>query len=183
MRKIFIQKSETATVHGIYSITKSKSCTCDRAIKGWKCRHVIGGKYRPIIEVRKSKNLVMQGSYTGSNQFLKRLIGDTTYTGTINYLAIGTGSTAPAVSDTQLQTEVARALYITREEISTTQARIKTFFTDANLTNGTYYEIGSFIDGTASANTGKIFNRALFGTPYAKSSGTDTTIQLDIYFA
>ncbi len=164
MKNIIIQKGEhQKKITGIFTLQSFKN-----------------GK---LVQEIKSPNLVMQGSYTGSNQFLKRLIGDTTYTGIINYIAIGTSATAPAISDTQLTAETARAIISTAVEISTTQARIKTFFTDAALANGTYREVGAFIDGTGSANSGKIFNHALFSTPYSKSTGTDTTIQLDIFFS
>lgn len=125
-------------------------------------------------------NLIMQGSGTGKDLFIQRLIGVVTYTATINYGCIGTGSAAPAASDTQLAAEVARVVWSTASESGYNQATFQFFFPDANLANGTYNEFGMVVDGTASANTGRLFNRALFATPYAKVAGTDTTVQVDI---
>jgi hypothetical protein len=48
------------------------------------------------------------------------------------------------------------------------------------LANGTYYECGSFIGGSSTIGTGNMFNHALFSSPYSKSSGTDTTLEIDI---
>ncbi len=125
-------------------------------------------------------NLIMQGNGTGKDLFIQRLIGTTTYTGIINYGGIGTGSTAPAVSDTQLAAEVIRVVPSTTSESGFNQATFQFFFPDANLANGTYNEFGMFVDGSASINTGQLFNRALFSAPYVKVSGTDTTVQVDI---
>ncbi len=125
-------------------------------------------------------NLVMQGSYTGKDQFIKRLIGDTTYSASINYGAIGSSSTPVAVTDTQLGAEVARVIWSTAIDTGFNQATFQFFFPDSALADGTYNEFGTFVDGTASANTGKIFNHALFASAYVKAAGTDTTVQVDI---
>lgn len=135
---------------------------------------------KELIQEIVQKNLIMQGTSTGKDLIVQRLIGTNTYSLNVNYGAIGTGTTAPAVSDTQLQTEVARAIIALGQDIGNAQATLQFFFADANLANGTYREFGTFVDGTASANSGKIFNRALFTSPYTKASGTDTTVQVDI---
>lgn len=132
-----------------------------------------------ILSVMKQKNRIMLGTNTGKTLILQRLIGTNTYTLNITHGDIGTGTNAPADSDTQLQTAVARIAKATAT-ISANVATIQFFFADVDLANGTYTEFGSFVDGTGSVNTGKIFNRALFGTAYTKASGEDTTIQLDI---
>lgn len=125
-------------------------------------------------------NLIMTGSLTGRDLFIQYLINGTTYSGGINYGALGTGSTTPAASDTQLAAEVARVGPSTALDISNNQAQFQFYFPDANLANGTYHEAGSFMNGTVSANTGKIFNRALLGSAYTKGAGTDTTLQINI---
>lgn len=127
-------------------------------------------------------NLIMQGTNTGKALLVNRLIGDTTYTAIVNYGAIGTGSTTPAVSDTQLTTESARTTLAFGQNVSNNQAVLQFFFTDATLANTTYREFGTFVDGTASANTGKILNHALFSVAYTKSAGTDVTVEVDITF-
>src|SRR5882672_3821767 len=53
-------------------------------------------------------NLIMTGSLTGRDLLVQYLIAGTTYSGGLNYGALGTGSTTPAASDTQLTAEVAR---------------------------------------------------------------------------
>lgn len=125
-----------------------------------------------------SKNKIMFGSYTGYDQILKRLAGDNTYTMNILYMDIGTSATAPALSDTQLTAAVARAAAPVITQVSNVVS-FQFFFADASLANGTYREVGTFIDGTASINTGQIFNHALFATPYVKTSNEDTTVQID----
>jgi len=125
-------------------------------------------------------NLIMTGSLTGRDLLVQYLIGGTTYSGGINYGALGTGSTAPASSDTQLTSESARATPSTALDVSNNEAEFQFYFPDANLTNGTYHEAGTFMNGTATANSGKMFNHALLGTPYTKASGVDTTLQVNI---
>ena len=126
-----------------------------------------------------SKNLIMFTAGRGRQQMLDRLAGIVTYTGIINYGAIGTNNTAVTTSDTQLGTEVARTTVAT-VTITGSVVTLKFFFADANLANGTYYEFGTFVDGTASANSGQMFNHALFGSSHTKTTRKDTTVQVDI---
>jgi len=152
----------------------------------------ISGKVRVIVtdsktgEVKRigewSKNLVMNSTGRGLQMLMERLSGSTTYTGIINYGGIGSSATAPTTSDTQLTAEVARTVTSTAT-ISGNVLTTKFFFSDANLTNGTYREFGTFVDGTASANTGQLFNHALFGTAHTKATGEDTTVQVDFTFS
>lgn len=123
-------------------------------------------------------NKIMFGSYTGYDLILKRLGGDNTYSLNINAADIGTSNTAPAASDTQLGAAVARAVNPTITQTSNVVS-FQFFWPDANLTNGTYKEIGTFVDGSSSVNNGQIFNHALFATNYIKASLEDTTIQVD----
>lgn len=132
-----------------------------------------------ILYEFKQKNLVMQGTNTGTGLLIQRLVGVTTYSGTVNYGSLGSSSTAPAVTDTQLGAEVARVIPSTFVAVNPTMATFQFFFPDANLPNGTYPEWGTFVDGSATLNSGQIFNHALLSTPYSKSSGTDTTVQQD----
>ncbi len=125
-------------------------------------------------------NLIMTGSLTGRDLLVQYLIAGTTYSGGLNYGALGTGSTAPAASDMQLTTEVARVPPSTSFDVSNNEAEFQFFFPDANLTNGTYHEAGTFMNGSASLNSGQIFNHALLGIPYTKAGGTDTTLQVNI---
>ena len=123
------------------------------------------------------KNLIMLGTDTGKDLILDRLNGTNTYTLNIGHLDIGSSNTAPAVTDTQLTTAVAR----TPKASGTIVSNVITFaffFASADLANGTYWEVGTFIDGTSSINTGKIFNHLLFGSVYTKGTNEDTTVEV-----
>ncbi len=126
-----------------------------------------------------TSNLIMLGANTGKTIILQRLIGINTYSLNLNHADMGTGSTAPSAGDIALQTPVARAA-VASGAMSGNVATLQFFFADANLANGTYREFGSFIDGTGTVSTGKIFNHALFGVPYVKASGEDTTIEMQV---
>ena len=135
---------------------------------------------KELVQEIVQDNLVMQGSSTGTDLIIQRLLGTNTYSLNINYGAIGSGSTAPAISDTKLTTEVARTTVAYSQRSSATAAMFQFFFPDSVLANGTYPEFGMFVDATATANSGQIFNHALFTTSYTKVAGTDTTVEVDL---
>ena len=76
----------------------------------------------------------------------------------VNYIAVGTGTNAPDASDTQLQTENARKAVLSRTN-SATVAAISTTFGAAEVPTSTIRELGLFIDGTGSANSGTLLAR------------------------
>ena len=125
-----------------------------------------------------SRNLIMLATNTGKGLILQKLGGNNAYTCNLLYLDIGTSSTAPAITDTQLGAATARSSS-PAATVASNVLSMQFFFADANLANGTYYEVGTFVDGNTSVNTGQIFNHALFATPYVKTAGNDTTIQVD----
>lgn len=140
---------------------------------------------KELVQEIVTPNLIMLSANHGRDILVQWLIAAFTATTVptgINYGAIGTGQTAPALTDTQLTTETVRSSPSAATNNGLGQAQLQFFFPDANLANGTYYEFGTFIAGTASANSGYIFNHALFSTPYAKTTGTDTTVEVDIQF-
>ncbi len=110
-------------------------------------------------------------------EMAKRLIGTQAYTGTINYGAIGTGSTAVADSDTVLDTEDARVMIATKTQTND-EVSLDFYFNKASA-NGTFEEFGLFIDGTGTADTGLMFNRALTGG-WVKSSLEAMTVSIQI---
>lgn len=132
---------------------------------------------KKIRETAEMENLVMLGANTGISVILNRLIGVNTYSLNITHADIGTGSTAPTQADTKLQTAVVRSVRGS-ESVSGSQASMSFFFPDALLPNGSYNEFGTFIDGSISVDTGQIFNRIVFSSPYVKASGEDTTIRV-----
>lgn len=143
-------------------------------------------RYRELLSMGKIEsvqdNMVMEGANTGKDLLVQWLIGTATYPIGINYIAIGTGSTAAAATDTQLSAETARSLISFSSKVGFNVASLQAFITDTNLANGTYREVGGFVNGTGSANSGQLFNRTILSSPYVKASGTDTTIEIDITF-
>ena len=125
------------------------------------------------------KNLIVSSANYGRNIVAQRLGGMNTYTLNITHGEIGTGTTPPANSDTALTTPTVRGA-MTQATILNNVVQLQFFFSDAALPNGTYNEFGCFIDGTSSVGSGKMFEHALFGTPYVKNTGEDTTVELDI---
>jgi hypothetical protein len=124
-------------------------------------------------------NLVMDSPNYGLDMIIQRLVGINTYSLNILFIEIGTGSTTPTVNDTALTTPTARLVVSFQEDYATTDAIVQAFVTDASLPNGTYNEVGSFVDGTSTIGTGQLFNHALITPAYTKVSGQDTTIEVD----
>ena len=135
------------------------------------------------VEVEQ-KNLIVDSSNYGIDILVQYLISG--YNGSFNFPLgiawgeIGTGSTTPAAGDTGLTTPTNRAPVSYAADLAFQTAQLQFFFPDAVLANGTYYECGSFIGGTSSIGTGNLFNHALFSSGYTKSSGVDTTLEIDI---
>lgn len=110
-------------------------------------RNVKTGKIRKYVY----RNMVVT---FGKNAIAQRLTGDSN-AGEITYCATGTGTTAPALADTGLQTELTRKQISTRG-YSGNVATFTTFFTISE-SNGVLREAGLFGNGvgrTASSTPG-----------------------------
>lgn len=78
--------------------------------------------------------------------------------GMVTYGAVGTGTTTPQNSDTQLETELFRKL-IASASYSANVITIRTFYTTGEA-NGALKEFGLFgEDASAAANSGTLFQR------------------------
>jgi hypothetical protein len=138
------------------------------------------------IEVNQ-KNLVVSSLNYGFDILVQFLIS--AYTGSfafplgIAWGEIGTGATTPTVADTALTTPTNRTSITYAADLGFNEAQLQFFFPDATLANGTYTEFGTFIGGTSSIGSGNMFNHALFGTPYSKSSGADSTVEVEFSFS
>lgn len=132
------------------------------------------------------KNLIVDSSNCGKDILVQYLIS--AYNGSfafplgIAWGEIGTGGATPAAGDTALTAPTNRAAVAYAADLGLDEAQLQFFFPDASLANGTYYEAGSFIGGSSAIGSGSMFNHALFATPYSKSSGSDTTLEIDITF-
>jgi hypothetical protein len=141
---------------------------------------------KELIQELVFRNLIMQGANIGKDLIVQKMIAAYTgidpYTLHITHGAIGTSNAAPTTADTELGAESARVSLTYAQDSGYNEAVLQFFFPDSVLTNQTYYEFGIFVDGTATVNSGQLFNHALFGTPYSKSAGVDTTVEVDITF-
>jgi hypothetical protein len=133
------------------------------------------------------KNIIVDSGNYGIDIIVQYLIS--AYAGSFSFPLgiawgeIGTGSTTPTLGDTALTTPTNRATVAYAYDSGFSVAAVQFFFPDATLTNGTYYEFGTFIGGTSVIGSGNMFNHALFSTAYSKSSGVDTTVEVDISIA
>lgn len=91
----------------------------------------------------------------------------------VTHLAIGTGTTAVAKSDTALQTEIFRKAPSVTPVITATTYTIK-INVAAGEAVGTWGEIGIIINGTDMLGTGTLLSHA--NMSYAKSSSVQYTI-------
>ena len=120
------------------------------------CLKKYQGDLTRFLRVEERHNLVP----TQLRYELATLVSGTTITPTLkaNYFALGTGSSAPANSDTTLQTESTRSVFTQRTAYQNV-AYLDVFFPSTTVGGNTYNEAGIFVDGTASVNTGYLLSR------------------------
>lgn len=131
-----------------------------------------------IRQTQPIKNLIVNGSTGyGKNLIARALLGSswtTAYSIVIDSASIGTGSTAPASSDTNLQTPVLTGVTVAFGEFTTASEIILSFFiASASLANGTYTEFGLFCNG-------KLFARSLITPSYVKGDNEDSSVEYTI---
>lgn len=92
--------------------------------------------------------------------------------GEINYCALGTGSASISASDTVLENEGVRKIRGARQ--SSGPSFIVAFYLNPTEGNGTWTRYGTFIDGTATEDSGTLFTHLV--VDITKSSGEGLTI-------
>lgn len=102
-------------------------------------------------------------------------------TATLNYIALGTGTTAPAAANTALQTEVFRDVF-TQTTVADGKIAIKYYLGSASANGNTLAEAGLFAGATATAGSGTLFARVTF-TPDAKTSAQAWTFTWEVTIA
>lgn len=141
------------------------------------------GKYRIITtdsltgEVLKTsdwiENLIMLGTNTGVNILLQNLANITTYSPIITSAEIGTGTTTPASSDTDLVTPTVTGITVASSSVSSGSILLSFFIPSGSLANGTYNEF-LLRCGTQA------FARSIISPAYTKGTNQDTTIEYTI---
>ncbi len=142
--------------------------------------------YAQLMEKYERKAIISELCYenlvptVGRNVLARRIANNTTYTGIVNYAAIGSGVTVPTNGDTQLTTEVYRQT-MSSQTYSNNIAYLSCFIA-AGTATGTHNEGGLFIDGTGAANSGQIFSHVLFSPAIAKTALNSLTLDVTITF-
>lgn len=142
--------------------------TSEDGLKFWREQYQRLRQAYESKAIVKKHELVNLSPTVGRSVLAQRLAGTLTYTGTINYLAVGSGVTVPANGDTTLATEVYRQV-VTDATYANNIAYLSCFIA-AGTATGTHTEAGLFIDGAAGANTGQIISRVLLTPQIVKAA-------------
>jgi len=108
-----------------------------------------------ILNVQTKTNIIPT---VGFNVFTRRLAGDTTYSGEVDYGALGTAvSPSFGLSDTQLGNEVYRK-QASSQAFDDNIAYIDWFIASGDVADQTFTEFGAFIDGSGAADSGQAWS-------------------------
>lgn len=108
---------------------------------------------------------------------LAKLISGQTVTPTFkaNYIALGNDATEPADTDTTLWNETLRGLF-TKRSATNNVAYLDKFFWSTEVAGNTYLEVGTFVDGTATVDTGYLLSRVNID----ETMGANETLTLNV---
>lgn len=149
-----------------------------------RARHYL--RLQKLIKAYEREALVKEVQFTnlvptvGRAVLAKILVGDVTYTGEINKVALGDGTVLPVNGDTVLDNETYRQDVTSVAQVN--NIAYLTSFIAAGVATGSYTEGGLFIDGTGSADTGQLFSRVLFTPTVDKGVLTSLTIDVSVTF-
>ena len=107
-----------------------------------------------VLRVVQNTNIVPTN---GRNIFARRLTGTGTPSGVINYMALGSGTTAFSNASTILNNEIFRKL-VSSSAYDSNIAYLDLFVASGDIANQTFTEAGAFIDGTSGTATGSAFS-------------------------
>lgn len=129
-------------LRGRYLI-EALDATTGELLKAWRLENLLTTANQTV------RDTMLAGTYTGGNDSLQ-----------IAYFAFGTGTTAPAVTDTALETEVYRK-QVTQVTVQSTGSVKSLVSLGSNECNTTITEIGIFCgpSATSTANTGTLISR------------------------
>lgn len=135
-------------------------------------KRIRNGEVVEVLGPFKNKVVSGSGGY-GRNLVLRQLMNDTTYPIVITTASAGSGTNAPADSDTNLQTPVVTGISVSNYALSNNVLTIDVFASSSTLTNGTYSEFGLFCSG-------RLFARILISPSYTKATGEDTIFTYEL---
>lgn len=118
-------------------------------------------------------NLVVNGTGTGVNLIARQLGNDTTYPLPITKCKIGTGTTTPTNSDTDIEAGGVTKNSVADQVISGNVVTLSFFYASAELPNNTYTEFTIFC-------VNQLFARSIISPSYVKGTNEDTTIEYEI---
>ena len=131
-----------------------------------------------LLKFKTEHNII---TTVGLNVFLKLMTGDTTYSGEVNYGAVGIGASPTiALGNTELTDEQFRTTISSQSE-SGAMAYIDFVFGAGDFDTtviGQITEFANFIDGTASVDTGQMFSDIATGG-WDKNSTTSLFISCE----
>jgi hypothetical protein len=97
---------------------------------------------------------------TGFEVINRLLAGDNSYSGEINYIALGSGNTAFTSASIKLNTETFRKV-VSSASFDPPITYVDLFIDAADVGDQTFHEVGAFIDGTITVNSGMAFSLAV----------------------
>lgn len=117
--------------------------------------HAFWKKNGKVVREDHVKNIVV---YAGIQSVLERLANTASPDLRITHAALGDSTTAPAVGDTVLGNELYRNAIISASVSGAGNALYIDALFDINETSGDFKEFGFVVDGTASPDTGDLWN-------------------------
>ena len=147
---------DTTYAHGTFTLTKLNSVTGE-VISTTPVHH--------NLVLNSAFNLIAQQNVTGSTNLLK-----------ITTLEIGTGDTAPAGTDTALETVTLTDIPRANQSATGPEAYISFFISTLDLPNGEYKELGLRAGAT-------LYTRALISPTFTKSTNEDVRVDYTITYS
>jgi len=168
-----METKETINFKGKVKITKRKVSGLGKVFEKLGLLS-LAKRFSKVVSIREYNNLFLNA---GRYSILDRMTG--LDKGEITYLAIGDGTTEPALTDTQLVNETFR-------KALTTKTREDFYFKSSTYlatteANGNIFELALYgDDATITANSGTIYTRVKINE--SKTSGESLTIDYNIQF-
>lgn len=130
-----------------------------------------------LYQSKPIKNRIVSSSGYGRNIVIRNLAGDNTYPIEIDGAIIGTGTSTPSDSDTNLQTPTTltgiTVIPVASSVVSNDSVVMSFYVTDVQLPNGTYNEFGLKCGS-------QLFSRAIISPAFTKGTNQNTTVDYTI---